>query len=187
MKKSILIAVLGMSAAVVAYGQGQVNFSNYYASGQPTGIQYGNGSDVGQFVGSEMTATLLFGASTDTLISQLAAAPGSATAIGAFGATTPSANTFGGAGIVSGPTLTLGVGTFAFAIEVTGTFNSQTYTGVSAIFVGSTNPSNLLPPANLPSGLTHANIFVTSVPEPTSMALGGLGLAALLVARRKKA
>ena len=186
MKKSIFIAVLGVATAVAAYGQGQVNFSNYYASGQPTGIKYANGADAGMFVGSEMTATLLFGASTDTLISQLAVAPGSATAIGAFGPAVPGANTLLGAGIVSGPTLTLGVGTFAFAISVTGTFNSQVYNGVSGIFVGSTNPSNLLPPANLPNGLTHANILVSSVPEPTTMALGGLGLAALMLFRRKQ-
>ena len=36
MKKSILIAVLGVAATAVAYGQGKINFSNYYSSVQTT-------------------------------------------------------------------------------------------------------------------------------------------------------
>jgi len=104
MKKSIFIAVLGMASAVASYGQGQINFGNYYAYDQTTGVMYATGAsggaNAGLFAGSEVSAILFSGASTDTLFSQLTAVPGSTTPIGAFGAAVPSANTTGGAGIM---------------------------------------------------------------------------------------
>src|SRR5271155_4002011 len=71
MKKSIFVAVLGTTFAMACYGQGTIQFGNYLTSTQTTGISFGNGPLAGQFAGSEISAVLLFGASTDTLISQL--------------------------------------------------------------------------------------------------------------------
>jgi hypothetical protein len=73
MKKNILIAVLGLAATVGAYGQGLVNFANYFSEAQTTGVSYGNGPDAGLGLGAEGSAILLWGASTDTQISQLTA------------------------------------------------------------------------------------------------------------------
>jgi len=73
MKKTIFIAVLGTAFTAACYGQGKISFNNYANSTQTTGIFFGNGPDAGLFAGTEISAILLFGNSTDTLISQLTA------------------------------------------------------------------------------------------------------------------
>jgi len=194
MKRSIFIAVLGMGSLVASYGQGLVNFSNYYSSTSTTGITYGNGPAAGQGVGPEISVELLYGASTDTLISQLTPLASSITAAGLGVASGPGA--FGtGAGWFTGGSVTVPTvggtaipgGTYAFAIEATGTFNSQTYTGFSPILDGTTSATSSSPVPNLPVGLLQGSFTVTSVPEPTTLALGALGLASLAMLRRKKA
>jgi hypothetical protein len=189
MKKGIFIAVLGMATAVAAFGQGQIIFNNYVSSTQPTGVIYGNGPLAGELAGSEITGYLYFGASTDTTVTQLALVPGSATPVGAFAPSQSPGAPGTGAGIIEGATISVNSGTpgtFAFAIFASGTYLGVTYTGWSPIFVGATQATSLANVPNLPSGLLNANEIITSVPEPTTMALGGLGLAALVAFRRKQ-
>src|SRR5579872_3691867 len=102
MKRSILIAVLGMAATAAAYGQGKVNFGNYYSASQTTGVFYGSGPDLGKGVGPEISATLLWGASTATQLSQLSPVAGSTTPFGLGVATGPGAIGTG-AGWFAGP------------------------------------------------------------------------------------
>jgi hypothetical protein len=71
-------------------------------------------------------------------------------------------------------------------------YNSSTIRGHSASFTEALATGTALVPItadglNGGSGLYSQFSVFTAVPEPTTMALGGLGLAALLVARRKKA
>jgi hypothetical protein len=193
MKKSILIAVLGLAATTVAYGGvGQILFGNYYNSLQTTGVTYGNGPDAGLGVGPEISATLLWGASTDTLLSQLTPVVGSTTPFG-LGVATGPAPIGGGTGagwfFYSTPTtiqLTIngGVpGNYAFAIEATGTLNGVTYTGFSPIAVGPTQPNPTYPIPNLPNALRQGS-FAVYTPEPSILALTGMSAAALLIRRR---
>jgi len=199
MKKSIFIAVLGAATAAASYGQGLINFGNYHSSTQVNGISYAGGSPgglAGLFAGPEITAYLLFGASTDTSVSQMTVVPGSATPLGFLAgsqiATAPGPVSSGAGQF--GPTLVSvngGVpGTFAFAIEATGTYQGHTYIGYSPIAIGATSASSLNPPANMPASLLDGSftIATTVVPEPTTLALAGLGgLASLVALRRKQA
>jgi hypothetical protein len=192
MKKSILIGILGIGTAVASYGQGNVLFNNYYGTYQTTGITYASGPSAGLGVGSEISVQLYFGASTDTLFSQLAAVPGSVTPVGINGITTPGTLgvPFAGAGVFdAGTTLVNGgtPGTFAFAIYASGTYLGTPYTGVSGIVVGATQANSLAPVPFLPASLQQGSFVVNPVPEPTTLALGALGGLALLAFRRKQA
>lgn len=179
-----------MGSMVAAYGQGYVNFSNYYSSSQTTGVIYGNGPDVGLGAGSEISVTLLYGAATDTLISQLT--PLSFTGSSGQSPIALSGNPGpvhgSGPGVFAGGIVNLPAGgSYAFAVSATGTLGGNSYTGVSAIFTGSAvGPAT--PVGNLPLGLQQSTILINAVPEPTTLALAGLGgLASLVALRRKKA
>jgi hypothetical protein len=188
MKKSILIAVLGVAATSAAYGSGLIIFENYYSSTQTTGVTYANGPDAGLGVGPEISATLLWGPSTDTQISQLSPVAGSTTPFGLGFATGPGPIGGGtGAGWFLDPTaITINGGTpgnYAFAIEAAGTLNGVTYTGFSPVVVGPTQPTTASPIPNLPTALRQASFTV--VPEPSILALSGMGAAALMLVRRR--
>jgi hypothetical protein len=196
MKRSIFIAVLGMGSLAVSYGQGYVNFNNYYSSSQTTGIIYGNGPSAGLGAGHEILVTLLYGATTDTLISQLTAlsysgSSGESPAIagGQGGTTLPGVVQGAGPGVFNGGSVQVPGGTsFAFALEATGILNGQTYIGFSPIFIGTT-ATGTAPVPQLPAGLQQGTVDITTtVPEPTTLALAGLGgLASLVALRRKQA
>jgi hypothetical protein len=205
MKKSVLIALFG-AASVVAYGQGNVVFSNYYSSQQVTGISYGNGPASGLGVGPEISVELLYGAATDTAISQLTALAISISPVGINGVTGPGVfnyagynNAYSGTGVFSaGNVLVPGTpgSTYAFALYAFGNFTAGPggngiYKGWSAIFTGTTQASAIVGAPTLPDGLRQASFTVNeivSTPEPSSLALAGLGGFGMLMAfRRKKA
>jgi hypothetical protein len=193
LKKSLLLAILGLTASMTAsYGQGLIGFSNYYYSYQTTGITYGNGPDAGLGVGPEISVELLYGASTDKLISQLTVVPGSLTEVGVNGVTGPGplGVPYAGPGVFDGGTVQVngGVpGTFAFAIYATGTYEGQTYAGWSGVYDGSTQPSRIAPPPDLPTNLKQSSFTVDIIPEPSTMVVAGLGGLSFMLFRRKQA
>jgi hypothetical protein len=201
MKKSIFIAVLGMASAVASYGQGKILFNNYLNSTQTTGIFFGNGPLAGgasKWAGSEISAILLFGASTDNAISQLTAIGSPVAMATSLGYSSVSGgNVIGnttGAGWFGNSQITIDSTapgtTYAFAIEATGTYQSVVYTGFSAIVDGASQAAGVgIPVPNLPLALRNTSFAIVGpVPEPTTLALAGLGgLASLLMVRRKKA
>jgi hypothetical protein len=188
MKKSIFIAVLGVTSVIASYGQGTVLFKNYVSSTQTFGVSYANGPAAGQYVGPEISAELLYGASTATTIGQLTPLASSIIPFGLGAATGPGAIGTGAGWFDAGSPQVPGTpgATYAFAVEFTGNYQGVTYTGFTSIFTGSTQ-SGTGPIPFLPAGLLQ-NFTVSGapVPEPTTLALVGLGSLASLVALRRK-
>jgi hypothetical protein len=204
MKRSIFIAVLGMASAVASYGQGYVQFNNYVSSTQSSGITYASGPAAGEGVGPEISVQLYYGAASDTLLSQLVpltfgdGSDFSPVAAGNGGVSGPGTifNAGGDAGYgifnggavqipLTGPNSFAAGSTLAFALVATGTYQTVSYYGASGVFNGTTSSAANVPP--LPAGLQAGSFTVAPVPEPTTLALAGLGGAALLALRRKKA
>jgi hypothetical protein len=200
MKKSVILAILGLSvAAVSSYGQGSVAFNTYTAL-NGTGIltTYGNGGSIGSGIGNTFAGILMWSATN----------PGDAasTALTAGNPLNPllqsgsgGTGTFLGgaqAGYITGSNLNLTSGQVAAGgtiyCEVVA-FNGSawgngSYQGHSASFAVTVASGTTLPDGNQLNGMAPFSVYaVAAVPEPTTMALGGLGLASLLLFRRKQA
>jgi hypothetical protein len=206
MKKSIVLAILGIAGAVgtTAYGQGSVVFKNYFTSSSPTINFNATGvtpaSKEGLAVGSSLDAQLLWYNGVTGNASLL-------TAVGApvvFGTSVTSVSPVAdgdladGAGYFIGnviilPGYTSGLATFE--VDVYGTEGANTYGGMSALFTMTPATGASPPPGfnqvQVGVGSIQYNpgsyTIINSVPEPATMALGGLGLAAMMLIRRKKA
>ena len=197
MKK--LAAMLCLSAMTTgAFAQGLINFNN-----SPTTLISANiGGNVATLTGA--SGTYLFGLLTS------AQAAGPFTFASVYG--TNLVNTSGGrftggngvavTGWAPGATMFYEIAAWASAggttfnpawVQANGspaTSGLPSLFGVSAIASGSAGGGpNALPPLPLfggASGLTSGFTLTGVVPEPTSMALAGLGAAALLIFRRRK-
>jgi hypothetical protein len=194
MKKSLIIGLVTMAGAIGAFAQGQINFANYYSSTQLTGVYWGNGPDAGAYVGSDQGAvvTLLYGASTATSISELTGS--FVTGIqfgGAYSGNGPGQASVGNEGqflkyLVPTSAGLAGGQTYAFAYEVTAVLQGVTYTGVSSIWTQTTTASSTATPTAYIDNNSLA--IVAPVPEPSTLALAGLGGFGMFMAfRRKKA
>lgn len=178
--KKIAIVATTLLTAVASYGQGTVNFANAGATfNAPVHVDTITGANAGT-----------------TYMAQLLLVQGtSLTAVG-------SAATFVAPGYFNGGVVTVSQvapgaqGTFeVFAWDSTGG-NSSYATGLSAYTAGSihggySNPVTITTggvgsPATPPSPLDGLQTWaVTIVPEPSTIALGVLGIGALLLRRRK--
>jgi hypothetical protein len=193
MKKSILIAALGVASVVASYGQGQILFENYVSSTQITGIYFGNGPNAGSYVGSEFSVQLYYGAPTDTSVSQMTPIGSPVKIQGAFiagqGPGQNPANNQGTIGLSQLLVNALPAGTqYAFGFGATGVWQGQTYSGTSSfIQVLTTTPGAASPSPKFVDPTSFA-VTAALVPEPATLALAGLGgLASLVMLRRKKA
>jgi hypothetical protein len=194
MKKSIFIAVLGVAAvaATSSYGQGYVVFSSYVANagvGAFTGFFASPSTGV---AGSSYTASLYYalGTVTDpvngTAQSITSPVSGAFTLYTGANATstfnTPSSGYFDG-GLATIPNYSSGP--ISFEIWVTGpneVGRSGAWTESSII------ASSAVPAGNFGDNGVMPNFLVAPVPEPTTLALAGLGgLASLVALRRKQA
>jgi len=186
MKKAIL-GLLSVGAAASALAQGTVTFENAASFGT---IRLNSSSGAYAAVGS-FTVALLWANSASTVpqasLSQIATY-------------VPNAAAGDGFGQFYGPTVTTpsGSGTMVFEVEAWyGNFanyaaavaGGSAFVGQTAEFLNATG--TVTPPGPVPNlagsgGTWDGNMVMVSVPEPGTLALGGLGAAALLFFRRRK-
>jgi len=184
MKKTLIVAALVLTT-VAAYSQGLVNFAN---AGAGLNAPDFHSDGTTKLSGAGFQAELLGGASSTSLSPVSGAITPYLTGSGAgyFNGGSqgiPGVTPGGTAWILVRAWNTLNGGTFALAqssgaIDAYGTSNG----GVpfSVVTGGAGTPAG--PPATL-VGLTS---FSLNVPEPTTFVLGGLGVASLLLFRRRK-
>lgn len=210
MKKSILLAIVGLTGAVAtsAYGQGFIALSNYVSSsnipspvlsfpgGSPVGVSgytvgfYFAAGDIRGSVASDPFAVpgaRFWGFSPPTSLYsgfQLATGTGSTALLaGPMSFGIPGSYLSGGyfqPGMGAGATITVMVVAYNGANYGASTFRSHSLSFTMTTSVGTAFPA-ITGSAETDGG------FAVMVPEPTTMALGGLGLAALLFFRRKQA
>ncbi|MDE3065967.1 MAG: PEP-CTERM sorting domain-containing protein [Verrucomicrobiota bacterium] len=207
MKKVITASVLGMGASLAmvipSYGQGTVFFGNYApGSGVNAPVTFavagtanGNAVTAGEAVGSEFMAGLLYSLDGGTTWKTDTAANS-----GAYPAPfySTDGNAGGGAGYFGiGSTVTLPSwtsGSVEFIVQAW--FGGATYAASQsnpAGWFGASAPVTV-PGTSIGSGTTPpgyltglSGFTVSPVPEPTSLALAGLGGLSLLAFRRRKA
>jgi len=175
MKKALLtLAALAMASSAFAQGQisGLSNFEIANATGGGTynaGIFLPGGTTLapaGAITAGVYAGTTLLGTG-DLLIDGFFAIDGSFNIAGAApGTSTP---------------ITVKAWTKGFTFDTAPLHGSTTF---SSQPLGGTNPTPP-PPAIFTPGLTGMQAFTLVTPEPTTIALGALGAAALLLRRRK--
>jgi len=196
MKKNILASLLVCAAATGAYGQGQFTADNLGANANASstatsgGLFYSGLTDATATVynGASLNIEILAGASATSLspIVTLTGANGfvNGGAPGEFADASGSVYTVAGVPAGSDAFVEVEVwegtaATYAAAQAAGG------YTGNSGVFQnalgGPATPP--VPPTDL-TGMP--SVILTPTPEPSTLALGGLGAAALLLFRRRK-
>jgi hypothetical protein len=198
MKKLVIAGLMSASLAIGAFGQGSINVSDANSTGGLAYTTAGNyysgtyGLEV-LYLNASAVPTSLTGANTDyALLSGL----GFTSAHVYANQTITSANagvfTLGELDIAGVSTagasvvLALAAWNNSSATWATGTAASGALAGV-ATFVNPTANYTAVP-APIPADLTGftTDLVMTTVPEPTTLALAGLGAAALLIFRRRK-
>jgi hypothetical protein len=180
MKKLLLLAVLAV-AAVGAYAQGTVNFANV-AVGVNAPITNAAGVRAS---GAAYTAQLYVGPSGTVDANSLVAVSGTA----AFNTGTQAGYFTGGQRAISG---SAGGSTVTLQVRAWNTAAGATYEAAMSNPSGEGNWSNLIQvtlgtPPGAPANMTGLQGFqLVPVPEPSSIALGLLGLGAIALFRRRK-
>jgi len=181
MKKSIVASIIGVVATVAAiessYGQGFVAFNNYYSSVDQT-VRTSPALG-GNLLGSSYTAQLSYSFGGSAL-TPLTAAQGGVVSFNTGGA--PAGYFIGGVATIPG--YTSGAITFQVSAYNGIDYASSTVRGQSALLNLNGIATGALPVGDLGPGLVA--FTVSSVPEPSTLALIGLGTGALLFLRRRK-
>ena len=184
--KKILLTTIAAGCSFAAFGQGQVVFENFNVSST---INFGAHSPGAPApLGGFTVALLWFNGSSFQTIDTFQSS------VANVGASNPG---YFNAGVVNVPTFTAtgsfevqgwyntaaNYGTYAQAVAAaTGT----TYAGTTTQFTAKEVTSPTTPVDIAAPGGWSGSLLLTPVPEPTTIALGGLGAAALLLFRRRK-
>jgi len=200
MKKLFIVSSVAALGAISAMGQGQVNLNNGGATGVFLQIQNGtiNGG-VAVSVGTPATAAGFTGAGPGQVAITVWGAP-QGTAIGTAEATTPLFTGFNSASALAGAQGTFNAGgafnlttanvpgwngsgplEFLFLATTTSGYNALVEAQNITAATGIATPTPVFG-----NGAGQIGSFTMTVPEPTTIALGGLGAAALLLFRRRK-
>ena len=181
--------VVASALAVSAFGQGQINLNN-------RGLALVNDASGKPLTGTTFVAQVWYGASASTLTSSFAPSPFRASTTTYPGSWNPAAAGGPGAiatltGFAPGSTVTMQVAVWDSAIAGVGAaqaLSKTAGTGLSETFTYAIPADPLAIPGGM-EGLKSFNLAAGGgtpvVPEPTTIALGALGAAALLLRRRK--
>jgi hypothetical protein len=200
MKKLITIALL-VAAANLGYSQGTVNFNT--AQSANSTIKYAAGTTLGGASGTKIDgsahptaqAAIYAGAAGSTEAQLVFVAPASGFASGAtagyitLGSVTIPFLAQGAGAVIqirAWDALTSTASTYAQALTINGAYvgKSQLY-NISSLG-GPGDPNNGIPPATPATIPSQVGFSIAPVPEPSTIALGFLGLGGLLFWRRKK-
>jgi len=192
MKRNIFIAVLGMGSMAVAFGQGQIDFSNYTSTSAPK-VTYN-----GVSLGASYNAELLYYVGATSLdipasAAQMTLLSSSLTPFGLQGGDADG-STYAGwfeGGLVTIPGITTankGFVSFEVLAFNTSSYATATIAGNSKIFQSPVTGTSSDSPGEFTPGSWQSFTVapVGPVPEPTTLALAGLGGLASLVALRRK-
>ena len=180
--------VVASALAVSAFGQGQINLNN-------RGLALVNDASGKPLTGTTFVAQVWYGASASTLTSSFAPSPFRASTTTYPGTWNPAATGGPGAiatltGFAPGSTVTMQVAVWDSALAGVGAaqaLSKTAGTGLSQTFTYAIPADPLAIPGGM-EGLKSFNLVAGGapvVPEPTTIALGALGAAALLLRRRK--
>ena len=181
--------VVASALAVSAFGQGQINLNN-------RGLALVNDASGKPLTGTSFVAQVWYGASASTLTSSFAPSPFRASTTAYPGSWNPAATGAPGVpatlvGFAPGSTVTLQVAVWDSAIAGVGAAQALSRaagTGLSETFTYAIPLDPIAVPGGM-EGLKSFNLAASGgtpvVPEPTTIALGALGAAALLLRRRK--
>jgi len=190
MKKLALTFALVSMTAAGAFAQGQLVFENYFGSGNVNNAPVKLSDGVTLAAGTSYLADLIYGTSAGTVTTDAGFAK-------AF-------STGGGAGFFLGGPQQIGAAAGTYFMEVVvwqasagatwaqatgGTGLAANYTGtqygIGSIF-SEALPASPTPGVNFAGLITPITLVPTISPEPATLAVGGLGAAALLLFRRRK-
>lgn len=174
MKKTILTMLAAVAVAATSYGQGTVVFQN-----APSSLISFNG--VTATAAQNVKATLWWAPEGTTDLGLFTQAGG------LVNVGTPLAGRFSGGTFTVQTAAPGGTATLLVRAFVGADWASALSRGESSIFTTPTGNPNIVP-AGTPTTISglFGPINVVTVPEPSSMALAGLGAASLLMFRRRK-
>ena len=206
MKKTLALAIVGLAAGLStsSYGQGAIKLDNYTTYGP--NITYGPGTDgtPGTGLNSAYTMGVYYWNALGTFVGSTLADPtgmADPTTLGSYLLGTGSGSTapfnFGGVPgeAYSGPAWVVpiapsptGGATITLMIVA---YEGPSYMDPTTLYRGHSAPFTLVTsdttaPATIAVGTAFAVFGTHPVPEPTTLALGGLGGLALLLLRRKQ-
>lgn len=199
MKRLLLTLTVVAVSALTMYGQGRINWNNFTGGAVTIGTdpQSGpSGGNTGDFVGSTYSVQLLWAAGTFADQAAFDAASPSSSPIVSFFGGTGNAPTHGptvdGAGLYDGGSVVLGPAAGVFTLQTRAWWN----TGFASYAAAATGGRNVgqsaltqitatAAPTPAPDSVIPA-FTVQPIPEPATLALAGLGIASLLLFRRRK-
>jgi len=165
--KKTLVAIAAVLLTAASYGQGSVNFNNRLSGvfDAPITIAPAATVGIGTVAGTVVQLLLVNGTSKTPI----------GTAISFRGPTDPLAKYFDGGALDIPGTTAAGTATLAVRVSGPGVVTTDSASWTQALGGG------LLPAENM----VNMKAFSVAVPEPTTIALGLLGAAALFASRRK--
>ncbi len=203
MKKLLLLAATLVVAVTCSYAQGRFYFNNSTSGGGPVTVGTLNmgatGGAAGSFLGSPYSIEVLYAAGTFADQASFNAAAPTATAATAFFGAGPAGepNQNNGAGIYDfGPQVLVTVPTTGiYTVQARAWFNNgqfATFGAAASAPAGANTGLSGLVQVNAKAAPAPADSAIFSgftvgvVPEPSTFALIGLGMGALVLIRRKK-